>query len=87
MKEWASVPIGSPWDTMKPTVWALTRPPSKPTGDNTGVSMALKSDGFGGLGKRRGEIVRVCWTGNRRVKERGLVSKSQACGGGMWEQR
>jgi hypothetical protein len=36
--------------------------------------MTLKGGGFGGLGKRRGKSVRVCWTGNRRVMETSQVA-------------
>jgi hypothetical protein len=38
--------------------------------------------GFAGLRKRQGKSVRLCWAGNRRVRERGQVGESQAWGSG-----
>jgi hypothetical protein len=36
--------------------------------------MALKRDGFVGLGKDRGKVVRVWWVGNGQVRERSRVT-------------
>jgi hypothetical protein len=47
----------------------------------------LKRGTFAGLRKRQGRSLRVCWAGNRFVKESGQVSESQASDGRIREQR
>jgi hypothetical protein len=77
IEEWTSVPIGSPWDRMKPL---CCHAPTEQTNrrQEQEFMMALKRGCFAGLGKS----VRVCWAGNRCVRERGQVSELEECGGG-----
>jgi hypothetical protein len=80
-EEWNSIPIGSSWDRMKPLG-------SHTTTDRTNrrqeqeFRKAPKTGGFAGLGKRRGEeVLRVCWTGNRRVRKRVAGMRGDRSGG------
>jgi hypothetical protein len=75
MEESTSFPIGLPWDRMKPLGSHMT---TERTNRRQGVYKALKGGVSAGLGKRQGENVRVCWAGNKHVRERGQVSESQA---------
>jgi hypothetical protein len=62
MEEWASVPIGLPWDKMKLLGSHVTTERTDKT--RTGVYNTLKRGVLAGLGKTRGKSVRVRWAGN-----------------------
>jgi hypothetical protein len=79
MEEWISVLIGLLRNRMKPFDSHTT---TERTNRRRGQEFrtALRKSGLVGLGERQGKYVMVCWTGNRRVRERGQVSESQVCG-------
>jgi hypothetical protein len=68
MEEWTSVPSGSPWDRKKPQSTHMTTERTNRRQEQE-FRMALKRGGFAGPGRRQGEYVKVCRTGNRRVRE------------------
>jgi hypothetical protein len=67
--------------------WALTPPPSEPIGDKNRSLAGHENGRFCWSGKETGNGVRTCWVGNRRVRERGQVSESQAWGWGWGSRR
>jgi hypothetical protein len=54
MKEWISVPIGSPWDRMKP-MGSHTITERTNRRQEQEFRMGLKEGGFIGLGRRQGK--------------------------------
>jgi hypothetical protein len=59
------------WDRKKPLVSHTTTERTNRRKEQE-FRMALKRGAFAGLGRRLGEDVRVCWAGNRRVRDRGM---------------
>jgi hypothetical protein len=64
-----SVPVGSPVGRNEPPVpIGFQTQPSEPIGDKNRItSLALEMVGCAGLGKDKGEVVRMWWAGNRGV--------------------
>jgi hypothetical protein len=68
MEKWTPVPIGSPWDRMKPLGSHMTAERTNRKQEQE-FRMTLKRSSFAGLGEREGNNVRVCWAGNQHVRE------------------